>query len=101
MPAHRPLDRARRGASRRMIERSVTLLPEPDSPTRPSTSPGETSKLTSSTALHPTAGVAKLVVRSRPTGCGPRAAELRRALIVLRPHQVGQAVAEQAEAETA
>src|SRR5215216_5349480 len=34
----------------RMIEREVTLLPQPDSPTSPSTSPGYTSKLTPSTA---------------------------------------------------
>ena len=34
-----------------MIERPVVVLPQPDSPTRPKTSPRLTSKLTSSTAL--------------------------------------------------
>ncbi len=34
-----------------MIDQPVTVLPEPDSPTRPSTSPRPTVKLTSSTAL--------------------------------------------------
>ena len=33
-----------------MIERAVTLLPEPDSPTMPSVSPAATVKLTPSTA---------------------------------------------------
>ena len=38
------------GAIRRMSERAVTLLPLPDSPTMPSTSPAATSKDTSLTA---------------------------------------------------
>ena len=41
---------AGRGVSRK-IERHVMLLPEPDSPTRPSVSPSATAKDTPSTAL--------------------------------------------------
>jgi hypothetical protein len=39
--------------SRRMIEKAVTLLPQPDSPTIPSVRPLRTSKLTPSTARGP------------------------------------------------
>jgi hypothetical protein len=50
---------------RRMMERNVTLLPEPDSPTRPTTSPGATSKSTSAAAIAWPRGVSKVVVRPR------------------------------------
>ena len=39
------------GATSRRIESEVTLLPQPDSPTRPNTSPRRTSRLTPSTAV--------------------------------------------------
>src|SRR5215475_11285372 len=42
----RPSMRVRAGGSRRMSERSVTLLPDPDSPRMPSTWPASRSKLT-------------------------------------------------------
>ena len=42
--------RASRGGKSRMIESAVTLLPQPDSPTMPSVSPGNTSNETPSTA---------------------------------------------------
>src|SRR5262249_13547913 len=41
------------GASRRMTEKAVTDLPQPDSPTRARVSPGSTAKLTSRTATWP------------------------------------------------
>ncbi len=40
----------RRSGSRPMIDRPVIVLPQPDSPTRPTVSPGSTAKLTPSTA---------------------------------------------------
>ena len=57
--------------SRRRSERSVTLLPDPLSPTRPSTSPGRTSKETPSTAQSACAPCPKVVVRSRTRRTGP------------------------------
>ena len=44
-----------------MIERHVTLLPQPDSPTIPSVFPFSTEKLTPSTALTMPSSVRKLV----------------------------------------
>src|SRR5687767_14175171 len=52
------------GSTRPRIEKPVTVLPQPDSPTRPSTSPGRTSKLTPSTARTTPARVMKWVFRS-------------------------------------
>src|SRR6185503_16322680 len=52
------------GSTRPRIENPVTVLPQPDSPTRPSTSPGRTSKLTPSTARTTPARVKKWVLRS-------------------------------------
>jgi hypothetical protein len=40
------------GLTRRRMPRKVMLLPEPDSPAMPSTSPGRTSKSTPSTAIN-------------------------------------------------
>src|SRR5258706_1737718 len=48
-----------------MIESAVTLLPHPDSPTRPSVRPAWSARLTPSTALKVPASVAKEVVRPR------------------------------------
>ena len=45
-----PLTRTPRSGSSRMIAIDVTDLPQPDSPTSPTTCPGATSKLTPSTA---------------------------------------------------
>ena len=53
------------GSMRPRMERPVTLLPEPDSPTRPTTSPAARSKDTPSTAFTVPARVSKCVVRSR------------------------------------
>ena len=50
-----------RGLFRPMIERQVTLLPHPDSPTIPSVFPFSTEKLTPSTALTMPSSVRKLV----------------------------------------
>ena len=73
--------------------RSVTLLPEPDSPTRPSTSPGRTSRSMPSTAVQrPARGReadAQVADLEQRLGRGHRRA----------PQQIGEAVAEQAEAE--
>src|SRR5215831_10513027 len=49
---------------RPMIERQVTLLPQPDSPTMPSVLPFSTEKLTPSTALTMPSSVRKYVLRS-------------------------------------
>jgi len=49
--------------NRRRIDRQVMVLPEPDSPTRPSVSPARTWKLTPLTAL--TRHAVKICVRSR------------------------------------
>src|SRR5688572_16660044 len=55
------------GSTRPRMEKPVTVLPQPDSPTRPSTSPGFTAKLTPSTALATPARVKKCVFRSSTT----------------------------------
>src|SRR4029077_19041483 len=55
------------GSTRPRMEKPVTVLPQPDSPTRPSTSPGFTEKLTPSTALATPARVKKWVFRSSTT----------------------------------
>src|SRR5687768_631985 len=58
----------RPGASTRpRIEKPVTVLPHPDSPTRPSTSPAFTAKLTPSTARTTPDRVKKWVLRSSTT----------------------------------
>src|SRR5262249_58194825 len=49
----------------RKIERAVTLLPQPLSPTMPSVPPGATSKLTPSTAFTRPSSCAKYVLSSR------------------------------------
>ena len=51
-------------SSRRMMDFAVTLLPEPDSPTMPSVSPGRSVKLTPSTARTTPASVKNQVCRS-------------------------------------
>ncbi len=59
-PAMRP-----GGSIRPRIEKPVTVLPEPDSPTSPMISPGDRSNDTPSTALIAPARVANSVRRSR------------------------------------
>ena len=56
-----PVEIVLRGLFRPMIERHVTLLPQPDSPTIPSVFPFSTEKLTPSTALTMPSSVRKLV----------------------------------------
>src|SRR5215470_3849419 len=51
------------GSTKPMIDQPVTVLPEPDSPTRPSTSPASRPKLTPSTALATPLRVKKCVRR--------------------------------------
>src|SRR3954471_1898519 len=62
--------RGSRGGKSRMIESAVTLLPQPDSPTMPSVSPGETSNDTPSTARVTPSSVKKKVARSRTESSG-------------------------------
>src|SRR5438309_11093804 len=50
---------------------AVTLLPQPDSPTMPSVSPGYSSKLTSRTALTSPSSVKKDVLRFLTSSTGP------------------------------
>src|SRR5215472_16032076 len=52
------------GGTRRMMDRAVTDLPHPDSPTMPTASPGPTSKETPSTARTTPHDVKKYVRRS-------------------------------------
>src|SRR5208283_5363545 len=52
------------GGIRRRMERAVTLLPHPDSPTIPSTCFSKISKLTESTAREVPASVRKYVFKS-------------------------------------
>ncbi len=53
------------GSTRPMMENPVTVLPEPDSPTSPSTWPRATANDTSSTAFTTPARVKKCVRRLR------------------------------------
>ena len=61
------------GGSTPRMDRSVMLLPEPDSPTRPSASPLGTSKDTPSTARTVPRRVAICTCRSRTSSIGPPA----------------------------
>src|SRR3954471_21994949 len=58
---------------RRMIDMTVTLLPDPDSPTMPSTSPGAMSNETPSTARTSPSSVRKETRRSRTSSSGASA----------------------------
>ena len=60
-----PVDVVNFESLRPMMVRHVTLFPEPDSPTMPSTWPDSTSKLTPSTAPTTPSSVEKCVRRSR------------------------------------
>src|SRR3546814_20467719 len=60
--------------SRRMMVMAVTLLPQPDSPTRPTVDPAGTSKETSSTTATRESTVAKLTVRFSTARSGAVAA---------------------------
>src|SRR4051795_818423 len=57
----------------RMMDITVTLLPDPDSPTMPSTSPGEMSNETPSTARTSPSSVRKETRRSRTSSSGASA----------------------------
>ena len=52
------------------MDMAVTVLPQPDSPTRPRVSPGARSKLTPATARTRPRAAAKLTVRSRTSSNG-------------------------------
>jgi hypothetical protein len=65
-----PTVRASRSGRRRMMERAVTLLPQPDSPTMPSVSPLPTSNDTPPTARVTPSWVKKCVSRSRTDSKG-------------------------------
>ena len=56
--------------SSRMMDRAVTLLPEPDSPTMPSALPRSSENDTLSVATSGPAGVANWVVRFRTSSTG-------------------------------
>src|SRR4051794_10724624 len=72
----------------RRIDRAVTLLPHPLSPTIPSVAPGATSKLTPSTARTVPSSCAKYVFRFRTDRSGSASIRIRR---------VAQAVAQKVE----
>ena len=52
------------------MDKAVTVLPQPDSPTSPRVSPGARSKLTPATALTWPRAAAKFTVRSRTSSNG-------------------------------
>ena len=52
------------------MDKAVTVLPQPDSPTSPRVSPGARSKLTPATALTWPRATAKWTVRSRTLSSG-------------------------------
>ncbi len=58
------------GSSTPMIDQPVTVLPEPDSPTSPRTSPRATVKLTPSTAFTTPSRTKKWVLRSATASTG-------------------------------
>ena len=101
-PWRRTRPRAMRpgGGTSRMIDSAVTLLPQPDSPTSPSTSPRASAKLRPSTARSSPASVVKRVssasTRSRARGGPPLAASpegpaLRRRVSGMAPATPGAA----------
>src|SRR5882757_6444185 len=106
MPSNRaePVTRDPRLGSSPMIASEVTDLPQPDSPTSPTTWPGETSKLTPSTA---TVGGAsprrrrpvppKVTRRSRTSSRGWSV--IGRSPPALRVERLAQGLTEQREAE--
>src|SRR5471032_2247764 len=68
------------GGSRRITEKAVTDLPQPDSPTSASVSPGAIAKLASRTAVWPGKATVSLSTSSRltaiPSWLGPRIEDL-------------------------
>src|SRR5262245_39636992 len=94
LPCARPLP-----AKRPMTDMKIWLLPEPDSPTMPTASPGLIAKLTSLTAFTSPSGVAKVVSRWRTSRM--RASLCRSAMIsaVFRVERVPEAVADEVEAK--
>src|SRR5918992_1831350 len=81
-----------------MIERTVTDLPQPDSPTMPSISPTSTSKETPSTARTSPARVLKYVWRSRTSSSSISAPPLE-ILSRARVERVPKAVRDEERAE--
>src|SRR3990172_1674909 len=78
------------GGTRLRIERAVTVLPHPDSPTSPSTRPFRSLRLRLSTALITPDRVRKCVVRpcmSRRSKCGAPSGILRFYEIQVRSHR--------------
>ena len=63
-------DRVAPSGNSRMIESTLTVLPEPDSPTMPVSLPGATEKLTPSTARTSPRGVKNEVLRSLTSSSG-------------------------------
>ncbi len=60
-------------STRRMIDRAVTDLPDPDSPTTPSVSPGWISKPTESMAVNSSNVTVRSVTERRATATDPGA----------------------------
>src|SRR6202035_3014269 len=79
-------------SSSRMIDFAVTLLPEPDSPTMPSVSPGRNEKLTPSTARTTPVSVKNHVCRFSTWRLGSAASRMR-----IKP--VADAVTDEVEAD--
>src|SRR5689334_1030774 len=93
LPVHLPLI-----AVRPMAAIRIWLLPEPDSPTMPKTSPRRTSKLTPSTARTQPCSSLKSTDRSRTARIGaPAAAGLASAFVWI--EGIAQSVGNEVEAE--
>jgi hypothetical protein len=78
------------GSTSRKVQRPAVVLPEPDSPTRPTMVPRRTAKLTSSTAFTVPPRVGKcLVSPSTWSSASPRGGKLGQALIAARASSNG------------
>src|SRR5215813_1565741 len=93
LPEARPL-----AASRPMMASRIWLLPEPDSPTMPTTSPRRRSKPTPSTAVTHPCGSLKRIARSRTARIGAAVVGTGRSALV-RVEGIAQPVGNVVEAE--
>src|SRR3990172_4152771 len=87
-------------ANNPMIDMKIWLLPEPDSPTTPTVSPGPTAKLTSLTALTSPSGVSNTVSSPSTSRVGTTAGASRAsASAILGIEGIAQPVPDEVEAE--
>src|SRR5450755_1639993 len=94
-----PPTRAGGARSRRRTERAVTLLPQPDSPTRPSVPPSSSRHETPSTARTVPARVSKSTRRASTSRSGAAAAMGSELACQPRVERVAKTVAKQVDGE--